>query len=281
MTSPESEPSTSLLKHEWKGLVVEYGQLNSVGEFDFAMPKQGVSVAFAPHTEVVWSVDGGARQSTSLPAGSVFLYGDREFVWHRRMKPSEYVNLTLDPTVLQAIATDHGLPSTVDVEHRVIFQDPTILHVAQLLKGEVLSGGVAGNLYAESLRNLLAVHLLRNHTQTPVKPTQDSPLAGLKLKQLQDYIEDHLAEELAIATLAALIPISPFHFARAFKAALGEPPHRYVLHRRLERAKALLSVPQLTIAEVAYQVGFANQSHFTAQFRKAIGLTPKQFRERG
>jgi AraC family transcriptional regulator len=281
MSPSECEPSAIILQHEWHGLAVEYGQLEAVGEFDFAMPKQGVSVAFVPHEEVVWSVDGGARQRTSLPAGSVFLYGDREFVWHRRRKPSEYINLTLDPGLLQAIAIDHDLPATVEVEHRVIFQDPTILHVAQLLKGEVFSGGVAGHLYAESLRNLLAVHLLRNHTQTTAKPlTQTSPLEGLKLKQLKDYIEDHLAEELAIATLAALIPMSQFHFARAFKAALGEPPHRYILNRRMERAKVLLSVPQLTIAEVAYQVGFANQSHFTAQFRKAIGLTPKQFRDR-
>jgi AraC family transcriptional regulator len=281
MAAPEFEPSAAILKHEWDGLVVEYGQLDAVGEFDFAMPKQGVSVAFAPHAEVVWSVDGGARQSTGLPAGSVFIYGDREFVWHRRTKPSEYVNMTLDPAVLQGIANDSGLPAPVDVTHRVIFQDPTILHVAQLLKGEVLSGGVAGNLYTESLRNLLAIHLLRNHSQAMVQPvTVDSPLEGLKLKHLKDYIEDHLGEELAIATLAALIPMSQFHFARAFKAALGEPPHRYILQRRIERAKALLSVPQLTIAEVAYQVGFANQSHFTAQFRKAIGLTPKQLRER-
>lgn len=280
MPSPEFDPSAIILKHEWEGLVVEYGQLNAVGEFDFAMPRQGLSVAFAPHEEVVWSVDGGQRQRTSLPAGSVFLYGDREFVWHRRLKPSEYVNVTLDPGVLQGIAADHGFSSPVALEHQVIFQDATLLHVAQLLKGEVLSGGVAGNLYAESLRNLLAVHLLRNHTQTPVKPaTEDSPLTGLKLKQLKDYIEDHLAEELAIATLAALIPMSQFHFARAFKATMGEPPHRYILTRRIERAKVLLSMPQFTIAEVAYQVGFANQSHFTAQFRKAIGLTPKQFRE--
>jgi AraC family transcriptional regulator len=96
---------------------------------------------------------------------------------------------------------------------------------------------------------------------------------------LQDYIEDHLAEDLAIATLAALIPMSQFHFARAFKAATGEPPHRYIMQRRIERAKILLSVKQLSVAEVSYQTGFSNQSHFTAQFRKAIGITPKQFRE--
>lgn len=278
MSPLQPAPGVTILKSEWDSFTVEYGRLEAVGEFDFAMPKQGVSVAFAPHEEVTWSVD-GKRQSTSLPAGSVFVYGDREFVWHRRAKPSEYVNLSLDPALLSQIAADSGLPTADQVEHRVIFQDPTILHVAQLLKSEVLSGGLAGNLYVESLRNLLAVHLLRNHTRTVVKPVAEGSLDGLQLKQLQDYIETHLAEELSIARLAAQIPISPFHFARAFKAATGESPHRYLTQRRIERAKLLLTATKLSAAEVAYQVGFANQSHFTAQFRKAVGVTPKQFRQ--
>ncbi len=273
------QPTATILKNQWDGLQVEYGRLDAVGEFDFAMPQQVISVAFEPHEQVVWSVD-GQPQRTGLPAGSVFLYGDREFVWHHRAKPSEYMNLALAPTLLQRIAIEHGLSSATAVEHRVIFQDPTILHVAQLLKAEVLNGGLAGNLYVESLRNLLAVHLLRNHTVGMVQPkTEVVYLEGLKLKQLKDYIEEHLVEDLAIATLAALIPMSQFHFARAFKAAIGEPPHRYIMQRRIDRAKMLLSVTRLSVAEVSYQTGFANQSHFTAQFRKAIGMTPKQFRE--
>jgi AraC family transcriptional regulator len=272
------QPTATILKNQWDGLQVEYGRLDAVGEFDFAMPQQVISVAFEPHEQVVWSVD-GQPQCTSLPAGSVFLYGDRQFVWHHRAKPSEYVNLALAPTLLQRIAIDHGLSATA-VEHRVIFQDPTILHVAQLLKAEVLSGGLAGNLYVESLRNLLAVHLLRNYTVGMVQPkTEVVYLEGLKLKQLKDYIEEHLAEDLAIATLAALIPMSQFHFARAFKAAVGESPHRYIMQRRIERAKMLLSVTRLSVAEISYQTGFSSQSHFTAQFGKAIGMTPKQFRE--
>ncbi|AFY97014.1 DNA-binding domain-containing protein, AraC-type (plasmid) [Chamaesiphon minutus PCC 6605] len=274
------QPAATILTNEWDGLRVEYGRLDAVGDFDFAMPKQGLSVAFEPHEQVVWSVDGQSQQ-TSLPAGSVFLYGDREFVWHRRVKPSEYVNLEIDPALLPQIAVENGLSATTEVEHRIIFQDPTVLHVSQLLKAEVLSGGLAGNLYVESLRNLLAVHLLRNHTRGILQPkTEVVCLEGLKLKQLKDYIEDNLAEELAIATLATLIPMSQFHFARAFKAATGEPPHRYIMQRRIERAKMLLSVTRLSVAEVSYQTGFSNQSHFTAQFRKAIGMTPKHFRER-
>ncbi len=278
MPSLQSEASVTILKSEREGLTIEYGRLDQVGEFDFAMPKQGVSVAFAPHEEVTWSVE-GKRQSTSLPAGSVFLYGDREFVWHRRAKPSEYINFNFDPAFLTRIAAEGGLPAATEVEHRVIFQDPTILHVAQLLRAEVISGGLAGDLYVESLRNLLAVHLLRNHTRAVVKPAAEGNLDGLQLKQLQDYIETHLAEELSIARLAAQIPLSQFHFARAFKAATGASPHRYITQRRIERAKALLAATKLSAAEVAYQVGFANQSHFTAQFRKAVGATPKQFRQ--
>ncbi|MCU0542974.1 MAG: AraC family transcriptional regulator [Oscillatoriaceae cyanobacterium Prado104] len=279
MLSPVIEPIATILKNEWDGLLVEYGRLDAVGEFDFAMPQQVISVAFEPHEKTIWSVD-GESQRTSLPAGSIFLYGDREFVWHYRVKPSEYINLALDPALLQRIAVENGLSAATEVEHRVIFQDPTILYVAQLLKAEILSGGLAGNLYVESLRNLLAVHLLRNHTRGIVGPkTEVVSLEGLKLRQLKDYIEDRLAEDLAIATLAALIPMSQFHFARAFKAATGEPPHRYIMQRRIERAKMLLSVMRLSVAEVSYQTGFSNQSHFTAQFRKAIGLTPKQFQE--
>jgi AraC family transcriptional regulator len=167
-----------ILRQEWDGITVEYGRLDEIGEFDFPMPQNIISVAFLPHEQVTWSVDGKTQQ-THLPAGSVFLYGDRQFTWHQRHKPSEYLNLILDPDLLKAIATDHNLPPTL--QHRIIFQDPTILHIAQLLKTEILNGGIAGTLYVESLRNLLAVHLLRHHTLlTPALPT--TTLDPLKIK---------------------------------------------------------------------------------------------------
>ncbi|MBW4507640.1 MAG: AraC family transcriptional regulator [Scytonematopsis contorta HA4267-MV1] len=284
MQPSKSKPAVAILKSEWDGIAVEYGCLEDVGEFDFIMPKNALSVAFAPHNRVTWSVDGGIRQTSNLAAGSVFLYAEREFTWHQREQASEYVNLTLEPQLLERLANESGL-STAKFDHRVMFVDPTILHVAQLLKGEVINSGLAGNLYVESLRNLLAVHLLRNYTETSAtgtstKTTQSQSVIGaLKLKQIQDYIEENLTEELAISDLAALIPMSQFHFARAFKAAVGESPHRYVTQRRMERAKILLSVTQLSVAEISYRVGFSNQSHFTAQFRKATGATPKQYRE--
>ena len=72
--------------------------------------------------------------------------------------------------------------------------------------------------------------------------------------------------------------MSQFHFARTFKAATGNSPHRYLTQRRIERAKVLLGVTKLSVAEVAYSVGFTNQSHFAAQFYKITGTTPKTYR---
>ena len=131
------------------------------------------------------------------------------------------------------------------------------------------------------MKNLLAVHLLRQYCESSSAKKlviSGGALDAVKLKQVQDYIEEHLAEEIVIEDMAALIPMSQFHFARAFKAATGESPHKYLTQRRIERAKVLLSVTKLPVVEVAYRVGFSNPSHFTAHLRKVTGVTPKDYR---
>lgn len=273
-------PSLSTLTQQGEGITVEYSCMKAIGEFDFAMPKNTISVAFVPHDRVTWSVDGATSQTTALPPGSVFLYCEHDFVWHYREQISEYINITLDQQLLNQVAVENSLSTPVEIEYRVIFPDNTILHIAQLLKAEILNEGLAGKVYTESLRNLLMVHLLRNYNRVRVKPQSGNKLLDtIKLKQIKDFIEENLAEDITIADMAAVVHISQFHFARAFKTATGESPHRYLTQRRIERAKILLSVTRLAIAEVAYRVGFYNQSHFTAQFRKLTKVTPKQYRD--
>lgn len=133
------------LKKEWKDIAVEYCVMEAVGEFDFTMPKHAISVAFVPHDRVTWSVD-GLKQTTPLPAGSAFLYGDREFVWHQRKKTSEYVTIYLEPLFLRRTAIENELSAETKLAHRVIFPDSTIVQVAHLFKGELLNEGLAGAL---------------------------------------------------------------------------------------------------------------------------------------
>lgn len=266
------------LRQQWDGISIEYGQMFDIGEFDAAMPQQGIAVAFAPHDRVIWSVDGRDRQTTAVPPGSVFLYASRQFVWHQREKPSEWIHITFDPQLISRIATESGLPADTQLNHRVLFLDSTILHVAHLLKAEVTNGGLSGDLFVESLRNVLLIHLLRHYSQAAATKTAETRLSLPQLHQVKTYIEDHLAEPLSIADLAAIVPMSEFHFARSFKAATGESPHRYLTQRRIERAKVFLSVTQLSVAEICDRVGFSNQSHFTTQFRKLTGTTPRGYR---
>lgn len=274
-----TQPLSSSLKASWDGIAVEYSQMPP-GENDVSIAKNIVSVAFAPQELTTWRVDGGSSRTTPLPPGSIFLYSSREFVWSHWNQPTECVHMALDPNLINRVAVDCALSSTIEIEYRVMFVDPTILHLAHLFKSEVLNPGLAGKLYTESLANVLAIHLLRNYSGSVVKPAlQDEALNVLKLNQLKEFIEEHLGEDLTIADMAAVVYISPFQFSRAFKMATGQPPHRYITQRRMERAKMLLAVTRLPVAEVAYRVGFSNPSHFSAQFRKATGTTPKGYRD--
>jgi len=87
-----------------------------------------------------------------------------------------------------------------------------------------------------------------------------------------------LDERLTLPLIAGLVRMSPFHLAHIFKEAMGVPPHQYVIQRRVERAKQLLAATDLPIAEIALAVGCASQSHFSALFHRAAGITPQSYR---
>jgi len=101
------------------------------------------------------------------------------------------------------------------------------------------------------------------------------------LAQLLRYMEEHLHERLTIEVLAEQAHLSPFHFTRMFKALTGQTPHGYVTRMRVERAKALLAGGHKPLPEVARDVGFRTQAHFTGVFKKQAGATPKRFRDSG
>jgi AraC family transcriptional regulator len=145
---------------------------------------------------------------------------------------------------------------------------------------ELTAGGAGGPLAAESLANLLAVHLLR-HALAPRRPERGrgGTLPRGRLRAVVEYVEEHLDAGLTLEQMAAAAQLSPYHFARQFKATTGLPPHQYVIARRVEWAKQLLQGGgDLSLAEVAASAGFWDQSHFTHHFKRLVGVTPGQFR---
>lgn len=107
-----------------------------------------------------------------------------------------------------------------------------------------------------------------------------SGLSSMQLRRVLLFVEQNLDDDLSLTTLAAVAGLSPSHFARRFKAALGDAPHRFVLARRVDAAKRLLLQTDMPLAEIAAAAGFSSQAHLTGIFGRAVGVTPGVYRAR-
>ena len=217
----------------------------------------------------------GRLQREQFLNGNVAIYPanvDYRLCWER---DAEFLLLGIDPVLLNLAADGMDL-ATAELMPILAMQDPLIQGMALALKGELESQQMSGKLYAEAIAQTLALHLLRNYSNH--KPTIHLPTGGMpkhRLHQATDYINDHLEQELSLSNLAAVVQMSPFHFARLFKQSTGLAPHQFVIRCRVERAKELLLQGKLGIADIAVEVGFANQSHLTRHFKRIVGVTPR------
>ena len=136
-------------------------------------------------------------------------------------------------------------------------------------------------IYADHLVRMITMHLLRHHsTRTKSIPTihHVADTSRGRMSHVRDLIESALGEDLALERLAREAGIAPHAFSAAFVKAFGVPPYRYVILRRVERAKTLLRNTDLPIARIAYETGFASQSHLASTFRRSVGQSPGAYR---
>jgi AraC family transcriptional regulator len=194
----------------------------------------------------------------------------------------DWLHVYLEPGLVERVAAEaFGLdPARLTVPPLDGLDLPHLRAAMWAVDAELTSGGAGGPLAAESLANVLAVHLLR-HVLAPRQPErgQDGTLPRGRLRAVLEYIEEHLDGGPSLEQMAAVVRLSPYHFARQFKKATGLPPHQYVILRRVERARQLLQAGTgLSLAEVAAQVGFSDQSQFSHHFKRLVGVTPGNFR---
>lgn len=118
----------------------------------------------------------------------------------------------------------------------------------------------------------------RTSPSLPQQTARRAALAPHRVNTVVAYIEEHAAETVGVKKLASVVNMSPFHFARMFKGALGVPPHAYITNVRMERAKRLLATSNMSLREIATTVGYQTQAHFTGVFHKQVGTTPRAYR---
>jgi AraC family transcriptional regulator len=192
---------------------------------------------------------------------------------------SEHLAILLDPSLVLRAAAEFSDPIRAEVVETAAPDDPVIMSVGLGLMAELETEKESGRMYAESLANILALHLLRHYTAS-ARGMQHfvGGLSGKKLRYVLDFIQTNFASDLGLSELATVAGMSQFHFAREFKRATGVTPHQYLIKLRIEQAKELLSRSELSLVDVGFKAGFSHQSHFTRLFRKLTGMTPQSYR---
>lgn len=199
--------------------------------------------------------------------------------WQTRLS---YVLLALDPAFLRTVAAQAlGMDAAaVELVPGQRESDPAISSIAGVLSRELMGRQPGARVYAESLAQILAVHLLRNYAKAPPAPsTPDAPPSRAVARAMQ-YIQANFARDVGLADIAKAASVSPYHLARLFRQVTGVTPHQYLIGVRVNNARALLSAGagKRSLADVAEAVGFADQSHLTRHVKRLLGVTPGELR---
>ena len=193
------------------------------------------------------------------------------YAWDKR---TEVVRVWL------ALDSAHLGPSEPTLRPAIGVHDPLLAQLGRYLARAFEMGGPGDSLYADALAHALGAHLVQNYGDRPTGRQARAPgdLGRRQLQQVCDYIEANLHRTLTVAELATIAGVSPTHFTRLFRRQTGEPPHRYVRDRRLDRAEGLILGTRLSLGEIAAVVGFSDHSHLNRVMRAQRGLTPGQMR---
>ena len=215
--------------------------------------------------------------------GSVAIMPANVEHWAAWETPAKFAIFSIQPKVLRKIAlelTDRNrinlIPTFAKPE-----PDPLLASIGRAIEQHLATNTETCSFYIEHLMNAVSAHLLQNYCEIDYSSNKyQQGLPAYKLKQVIEYIKVNLHESIALKNMAESTGISQFYFCRLFRQSMGISPYKYVLQQRIKQAQKLIEQGSLTLVEIAYESGFSSQSQMTHHFRKAIGVTPKVYRDR-
>ena len=224
------------------------------------------------------SIDGCFKRSEIVRGSCVIIPANspQYAEWNRE---SGALTLAIDPTVFAQTIYEVVDPDTIELLPQFATPDPFLYQTGVALKSALIKQSNTSRLYAETLVNTLILHLLEHYTTTRPNLRECIPgqLSRYKLQQVTDYIDAYLDRDLSLKELSNVVQMSPHYFSQLFKQTTGITPHQYVIRCRIERAKYLIRHNKLSLANIATQVGFTDQSHLHRHFKRLVGVTPKTY----
>jgi AraC family transcriptional regulator len=191
--------------------------------------------------------------------------------------PASFLHLYLPAQTLAGYAQEAGVADRLSPGFAL--DDPFLATLMARLEAAARHAVPIDRLLCESIERVIALHLLATYGAAPLARGSGA-MPAHRLRAVRAWVEQNLAGEITLDDLAATAGMSRFHFSRAFRAATGMSPWRYVTERRIARARELLVGGDLPMVEIAAAVGFATASHFAQAFRGATGESPSAYRRR-
>ncbi|WP_187968023.1 AraC family transcriptional regulator [Aquibium microcysteis] len=266
----------------WRGFSVEFSRINGASEYSFSLTcdRHYLCLHDLLLSDGSMVVD-GMRPIQRKDLRNNMTYLPRHTSISGFAAPVDRTNsftaFYFDP---EEIATEtERLYRATDSFAMVYFDDARLRTTLEKMRTVMASDQEPDRLYAETLALLTAIEVAQMQTGAlKLTPGQSGGLSGAQLKLVFDFVDSRLGAEVSLDDMAAVARLSRFHFARAFKKSVGEPPYAYVLRQRIERAKVLLKTTKMQVNEVAVSTGFKTASHFVRAFQQAVGTSPGSFR---
>lgn len=261
---------------DWPGAMMEAGRNDVTQVNGLALDHHYVSLNADTRPYVFDVVEPRGVRRITLPPGAAWVLPAGDPVTLRLDARFAYVRLMIDPAHLDGmLAPSRGSEHPVELRRSYGVVAPPLAYTLRALVAEADLGNPGGLAFVEALTLAVARQLAAHAgVERPRPERARGGLSPVARRRTLELIDAKLDARLSIDTLAREAGMSPAHFARAFKQTLGRPPHRFLMSRRLERARHMLEECGAAPSDVAARSGFADQAHLTRLFKREFGVTP-------
>ncbi|HRP78417.1 MAG TPA: AraC family transcriptional regulator [Aquamicrobium sp.] len=248
---------------------------------EFEAPAHMALVMFTPQPGRVMALDSDRKADFLAPVGCLEIIPATAELYASWPTPKESLLVALQPRRLTALAQAEFECAADELQPpRRGFSDRKALLIAEMIRDELTGAQAANPVYLDSLLTVFSIHLLRHYSAAAGRAAAPhrGGLSARSWRDVSDYIQSNLTGDLRIDVLAKVAELSPGHFLRAFRQTVGQPPHRYILELRTEKAQQLILSTDRPLAEVAAACGFSSHSHLSSTMKRLRQTSPSALR---